>query len=459
MATATSTQGRAAAARSRAALVTAVAGLAGLGVLVTVAQLPGSRGVRQLALVLAMFVVFAVAASAVERLREPVAVRLAVAGGALLQLAALRVRPWTTDDHLRYAWDGRVQAAGTDPYRYVPGAPELAALRDPWLFPDGVHPRLNHPGVRTVYPPVAQAWFWLVEVLSGGRGEGRQLQVASAVLAVAVAVAVVVVLRRTGGRAHRVVWWAWCPTVVLEAGGNAHVDVLAALLVVVSLGLLSARRWVAGGVALGLAVATKFVPALIAVGVPPRRSLRVGLAAAAAVATVYLPHVLVLRGDVTGYLGGYLAEESTDRYDLLRVLLPEPVVEPVAVVLLAVAALWLWRDAAAAQASGAPPRPWAGAAAMVGISFLVVTPAYPWYALLLVPLVALGAPRIWLVVAAAVYPVYSAADLDDTYFGTRVVSYGLAALVLLAARAVRAWRGRAAGRPRRSAAPPDVRLP
>jgi len=442
------------------ALVTAVAGLGGLGALVTVAQQPDSRGVRQLLLVGVMFALFAVAACAVERLAEPLAVRLAVAGGALLQLTALRVRPWTTDDHLRYAWDGRVQAAGIDPYRYVPGAPELAGLRDRWLFPDGVTPRLNHPGVRTIYPPVAQAWFWLVEVVSGGRGEGRQLQVAAAVVAVVVSVAVVVVLRRTVGHAHRVVWWAWCPTVVLEAGGNAHVDVVAALLVVVSLGLLSARRWVGAGVVLGLAVATKFVPVLVAVGVPPRRWIRVGLAAVAAVATVYLPHVLVLGADVTGFLGGYLDEESTDRYAVLSFLLPERLVEPAAVTLLAVAALWLWREAAHREASGLPPRPWAGGAAMVGVGFLVVTPPYPWYALLLVPLVALGAPRVWLVVAVAVYPVYSAAALGDAYYASRVVSYGLAAVVLLAALAAATWRDRPGRRADRSrTTPAAVRLP
>jgi hypothetical protein len=336
-----------------------------------------------------------------------------------------------------------VQAAGIDPYRYPPGAPELAGLRDGWLFPDGVTPRLNHPGVRTIYPPVAQAWFWLVHVLSGGRGEGLQLQVASALVAVATSLALVVVLRRTGGRVQRVVWWAWCPTVVVEAGGNAHVDVVAALLVVVALGLLAGRRWVGGGVLLGLAVATKLVPALVAVGVPPRRSLRVGLATLGAVAAVYLPHVLVLGSDVTGFLGGYLAEESHDRYDLLRFLLPDVVVGPVAVAVLAGTALALWRAAALRESAGRSPAPWLGGAAMVGVGLLVANPPYPWYALLLVPLVALGAPRVWLVVAVAVYPVYAAGDLGRAFYGTRVVSYGLAAVVLLVAAAVHVRRGRA----------------
>jgi hypothetical protein len=411
--------------------VVAGAGLGGLAVLVLLAQQPSSRGLPQLVIVMAMFGVYVVAAGAAERLGEHACLRLAVAGGAALQLVALRVRPWSTDDYLRYAWDARVQVSGTDPYRYVPGAPELAGLRDAWLFPDGSTPRLNHPSVRTIYPPVAQAWFWLVHVLSGGRGHGLQLQVAAGLLAVAVSVAVLVTLRRTGNDPRRVVWWAWCPTVVLECGGNAHVDVLGALFAVLALGLCCARRWWGGGLLLGLAVATKFTPALVAVGVPPRRSWRVGLAAGAAVVTVYLPHVVVLGTDVTGFLGGYLAEEETDRYDLLRFLLPDLLAAPVGLLILTITALWRWRAAGRREAAGAPARPWSDAAVMVGVSFLVVTPPYPWYAVLLVALVALGAPRIWLVVAAAVYPVYAAADLGHAYYGTRVLSYGIATIVLV----------------------------
>ena len=419
--------------RSGRDLTAAGAGLTGLAGLVLLAQQPFSRNGFQLVLVFAMFALFVPAARAVERLAEPLAVRLAVLGGAALQLVTLRVRPWSTDDHLRYVWDGRVQAAGIDPYRYVPGASQLAGLRDAWLFPDGVTPRLNHPNVRTIYPPVAQAWFWLVQVLSGGRGHGLQLQVASALVAVVVSLTVVIVLRRNGADPRRVVWWAWCPVVVLEAGGNAHVDLLGALFVVLAFGWMSSRRWVGGGVLLGLAIATKLLPVLVAVGVPPRRSLRVGLAATAAVAIVYLPHLVVLGTDVTGFLGGYLAEESRDRYDLLRFLLPDLLAAPAGVLVLTVTALWLWRAAGRREALGEPPQPWVGAAAMVGVSFIVVTPPYPWYGLLLVPLVALGAPRIWLVVAVAVYPVYSAAALGDAYYGTRVVSYGLATVVLVGA--------------------------
>jgi hypothetical protein len=48
-----------------------------------------------------------------------------------------------------------------------------------------------------------------------------------------------------------------------------------------------------------------------------------------------------------------------------------------------------------------------------------------------VPLVALGAARRWLVVAAAIYPVYAAASFGHAYTNTRLISYGLAVVVLV----------------------------
>ncbi len=48
-------------------------------------------------------------------------------------------------DPYRYLWDGRVQRAGINPYRYTPEAPALAALRD-----REIHPRINRPWAPTI---------------------------------------------------------------------------------------------------------------------------------------------------------------------------------------------------------------------------------------------------------------------------------------------------------------------
>src|SRR6202035_2198863 len=97
------------------------------------------------------------------------AVAAIVAAGVALRIAALAGPPTTSDDLYRYSWDGRVQAAGIDPYASPPTSAALVRLRDPWLWPDAagcaaLHrpdgcTRINRPGQRTVYPPLAEAWF------------------------------------------------------------------------------------------------------------------------------------------------------------------------------------------------------------------------------------------------------------------------------------------------------------
>jgi hypothetical protein len=394
---------------------------------------PDTARWRLLGLVAALWALFAVAAWLVLRVPAGAAVPLVLAGCIGLQALALSVPPRMTDDFLRYAWDGRVQASGTDPYRYAPTAPELSGRRDGWLFPDG-RPRLNHPAEHTVYPPVAEAYFLGVHYLSPPGSRHKPWQVASALLAVATSVALVGVLRRTGGDPRLAVLWAWCPTTVLEAGNNAHVDVLGALLAVLGLGWLAAGRKVAaGGALLGAAVAVKLLPALVLPAALRRRPGAVLGGAAVVVLLAYVPHVLAVGSGVAGFLPGYLSEEGYDgtgRFALLRLVLPNGAASVAAVLLLGAAALLAWRGADAG-------RPWRSALVLTGTAYLVVGPSYPWYALLLVALAALAGRPEWLAVAAAGYPAYFAGALGVRHEAMQQWSYGLALLVVVVVSAAR----------------------
>src|SRR5262249_33757252 len=71
-----------------------------------------------------------------------------------------------------------------------------------------------------------------------------------------------------------------------------------------------------------------------------------------------------------------------------------------------------------------PQRPAAGAAALVGVTFCVVAPEYPWYALLLVALLAAADRPRWLPVVAAAWPAYLVGALHWQHTATRATSYG-----------------------------------
>jgi hypothetical protein len=89
---------------------------------------------------------------------------LVILTGALaMRLALLFADPYLSTDIYRYVWDGRVQAAGINPYRYMPAASELAPLRDVAIFPN-----INRPDTAvTIYPPAAQAIFLAVTRILG----------------------------------------------------------------------------------------------------------------------------------------------------------------------------------------------------------------------------------------------------------------------------------------------------
>src|SRR5512146_19254 len=75
--------------------------------------------------------------------------RVVCANDGLLRLPLLLAPPYLSNDVYRYVWDGRVQAAGVNPYRYVPAAAALEALRD-----DRIYPEINRrERAVTIYPP------------------------------------------------------------------------------------------------------------------------------------------------------------------------------------------------------------------------------------------------------------------------------------------------------------------
>lgn len=364
-----------------------------------------------------------------------------------LQVAAFTRGTQISDDLYRYAWDGRVQAAGIDPYRYPPADPELRRFRDPWLWPDAATcerlgkrdvecSRINRPRERTIYPPVAEAWFTAVHLLPGPPREHRQ-QLYAGLASLGLTVLLVALLRRRGHDPRLAVFYAWSPLAGLDIASDGHVDVLAVLLGVGALWVLARRRPALGGLLLGAAIAVKLYPALLLPAAVRRRPVVVGATTAALVAAVYLPHVVAVGPRVLGYLPGYLREENYEgggRFVLLSLVgLSGRAATVVAVLILAVVAVVVLRSH--------PERVPVTRAAlwMVGAALLVANPVQPWYAILLVALAIVEARLEWLAVAVAAYPTYFTALLLDA--PAREVgggSYAAAGLVVLAGSVLRA---------------------
>ncbi len=441
--------------------------LAGLVLLVVRPSLNPAH-VRPLPLIALAWIAFLAAAAALRKVPRRAAVGLILLGGIAVQAAAVSAPPRLSDDVYRYVWDGQVQAAGIDPYQYVPAAQQLAGLRDEFLWHPGADHCLsqsyvsshqaagltagctliNRPAVPTIYPPVAEAFFLGVHYLPSADDSTTPIQAATAGAALLTTVLLLFGLGRLGRDVRTAALWAWCPTVAVEAGNSAHVDIVAVGIAAAALLVLaSARgrtgRTVLGGILLGLAIATKVTPVLIGPAVLRRRWATVVLAAGSAFTVVYIPHVLAVGGKVIGFLPGYLQQEGYNngtRFGIIGLFASGKLAIALAVLILAAVALAVLRFSD-------PDRPWQGALVMTATALAVTTPRYEWYALLLVMLVALDGRPEWLAFAAGAYyaaePSLGRYTLPDRVHDA--VAYGVPVLVVAVGWLVRRELARRAG--------------
>ena len=192
---------------------------------------------------------------AVRRVRRvPLATATVLLGAAVLRVLLLPLPAALSDDVLRYVWDGRVAAAGFNPYELAPEAGELEPLRDDlWL-------RLPHKDVATVYPPLALSLFAVSAQLPNSK------LVLKILLSIADLFTCWLLLRLADYRRvarRRVLLYAWNPLVVLEVAGMGHVDALGVLAVVLTVLLLvRGSRSSPVAVAAAASVLAKVVPLL-----------------------------------------------------------------------------------------------------------------------------------------------------------------------------------------------------
>jgi hypothetical protein len=365
-----------------------------------------------------------------------VALRLAAASG---------TTPSISNDLYRYTWNAHVQLTGIDPYRYPPDAPQLVSLRRRsglWPPPAScVHVRMgpgctliNRPGDRTIYPPVAEAWFVAVHLAGLGSNGARPWQLSGGLVDDATIVLIAWALAREGRDPRQVAWYALAPLPVIEFAGNGHVDGLALLLLVAAVLALRRGRRGWAGVLVGLATMVKLYPALALAVWWRRGRWRMAAFAAAVVVVSEAPHLLFVGPRVLGYLPGYLREEhytSGGRFVLLGTLgLPGPLTTMLALAVIVAVTLAI---------AGRNYEPATGLAIVLTALILVTTPVQPWYAATVAGIGALaGAP--WLVVIGlAAEPYYAAVILADPHqVAAGRSAYGIALVVVMAA--VMTWR-------------------
>jgi len=217
--------------------------------------LPGISLPTRLGIQIALFGAYLAALREVARKPLPErSLKFALGLAALFRVTLLFAPPFYSDDLYRYLWDGHVQVTGhLNPFLYAPASKPLAPLRD-YFFP-----RINHPEIPTIYPPVAQLFFAVVVLIH------KSVPLLKGALALSDLALIWVLLRlltRVGLPRGQVLIYAWSPLGVAEVAGNGHIDALAILFLIAGIHAIILERPALSTLALGLSAGSKLLPLL-----------------------------------------------------------------------------------------------------------------------------------------------------------------------------------------------------
>ena len=234
------------------------------------------------------------------------------------RLVMLFSAPIQEIDPYRYIWDGKVCAAGVNPFLFSPeqvlsavsgtdlpvDLQTVVELRDRSSANAEILARIHYKNLTTIYPPVSQAVFAAVAMVTphASAVSIQMLIMKSAIVLFDVGtLGLLILLLRTIGRPTE--WsivYGWCPLVIKEFANSGHLDSIAVLLTTAAL-LCGVRAffgrsalqlsdtggthwlWISGVIG-SLAVGAKIYPIVLFPLLFLTASRRLGIAVAAAVA-------------------------------------------------------------------------------------------------------------------------------------------------------------------------------
>lgn len=309
---------------------------------------------------------------------------------ALWHLPFLLTPPGPDDDIHRYVWDGRVQRLGYNPYLVVPSDPAFAALHTPETH------TLNNPDLPSPYPAGAELFFRAVTAI---HESVFAMKVAFVVCDLAIVLVLLDVLRSSRQGLHWVLAYAWNPLLATEVAGSGHIDIVGALLLLISFAAL-ARRWRAvAALAFGLAVAVKFLPIVLLPLYWKRVRIRDAALSAVAVALLYVPflsHGRIPIGSLGTYVRSFRFNDPV--FATLERVAPFQLVVGLAVIVGFLTAVWLRRKSAA-WSSDAFAWP-------IAASLLCAPVVYPWYLLWVLPFMRSASTLPIIIWTVSIIPTY-----------------------------------------------------
>jgi hypothetical protein len=371
--------------------------------------------------------------------------------GVAFRVVGLFALPILEDDYFRFLWDGRMFAQTGNPYATTPSdhfadtamAPDFTAILD----------QINYPHVPTIYGPVMQFGFLLSYLAAPGALWPWKL------LLLVADVGLLVMLRKLGKNEmseRAALFAAWCPLSIFETAFNAHPDALAVSLMTAALLARQSNRDKPLGFLCGAAVSAKLFALLLAPFLLWRRRWTAWVCEAAMALACYAP--FFLQSSLADFAGlRTFAQEwefNSSGYALLSWGFGPSWARPLAALLFGsgwIGLFYLWVRQMASRGS-LPP-----GLLVFGLFFFLSPTFNPWYALWLLPFVALKPTMTGITALATVSLSYiTRQNLGEGVLDgfahpawVRPVEFGLIASVLI----VEKWRHRGCRRSKTTFAP------
>ncbi|MEE9429447.1 MAG: hypothetical protein V3V16_00295 [Melioribacteraceae bacterium] len=187
--------------------------------------------------------------------------------GFIARLILVPTVPILEDDFNRYLWDGAVTAKGYNPFQYSPKE-FIDSTSSPEVGPEKLHTLanesgkiiqlINHPHIRTIYPPVAQFGFaisYLIKPWSVPVWKALIL-----IVDLIVFVLLLVLLGKLNYIKNLVIIYWWNPILIHEFYSAGHMDILMYPLLLLAVLMFMKQKYISSTSFLALSAGVKVWP-------------------------------------------------------------------------------------------------------------------------------------------------------------------------------------------------------
>jgi alpha-1,6-mannosyltransferase len=212
-------------------------------------------------------------------LRSQISVKTGLCIALAFHLLLILSLPALSDDYFRFLWDGRLFAAGENPFLNLPDFYVKQQIQTISGISEGLYKNLNSPHYFSIYPPVCQFIFGLATFIDPESNLTSVIIMRCFILA-SVTGSIWLILKLLDLLKllqRNVLWFALNPLVIMELTGNLHFEAFMIFFILLAFYFFGLKRYHFSAISLGFAVCSKLLPLMLLPFIIKKLGFRQGL--------------------------------------------------------------------------------------------------------------------------------------------------------------------------------------